>query len=99
MCSLNLKGKVNNADALKIMVKGSFLNTAYKKVNFYHLLKCYLGMGIKQKSNKQKKNQMGLKIYATSVIGFSNLALTLCLENIKIIMTAKFILLKTIKAT
>lgn len=97
MCSLNLKGKVNNADFLKIIVKESFLNT-YKKVNFYHLFKCYLEMGIKQESNRPK-NQTGLKIYAINVIGYSNLALTLCLENIKIIMTVKFIVLKTMKTT
>lgn len=45
------------------------------------------------------KNQTGLKIYAINVIGYSNLALTLCLENIKIIMTVKFIVLKTMKTT
>lgn len=56
-------------------------------------------MGIKQESNKFKKNQTGLKIYAINVIGYSNLALTLCLENIKIIMTVKFIVLKTMKTT
>lgn len=47
----------------------------------------------------KKKNQTGLKIYAINVIAYSNLALTLCLENMKIIMTEKFIVLKTMKTT
>lgn len=55
--------------------------------------------GNQAKVKQAKKNQTGLKIYAINVIGYSNLALTLCLENIKIIMTVKFIVLKTMKTT
>lgn len=52
-----------------------------------------------KQAKKKKKNQTGLKIYAINVIAYSNLALTLCLENMKIIMTEKFIVLKTMKTT
>ena len=54
---------------------------------------------VKQAKKKKKENQTGLKIYAINVIAYSNLALTLCLENMKIIMTEKFIVLKTMKTT
>lgn len=52
-----------------------------------------------KQAKKKKENQTGLKIYAINVIAYSNLALTLCLENMKIIMTEKFIVLKTMKTT
>lgn len=55
--------------------------------------------GNQTRVKQAQKNQTGLKIYAINVIGYSNLALTLCLENIKIIMTVKFIVLKTMKTT
>ena len=57
------------------------------------------GNQTKVKQAKKKENQTGLKIYAINVIAYSNLALTLCLENMKIIMTEKFIVLKTMKTT